>query len=112
MKNKIIQLILTAIIVLVLSKILPGVTVDSYVTAIFIAVALAILNVSVKPLLVLFTLPATIFTFGLFLLVINALILLISDYFIDGFSIASFVSAFIFSLVLTISQSIVFSIVK
>lgn len=104
------QLLLTAIVVLVLAEVLPGVDVDTFTTSIIVAVVLALLNVLVKPILVLFTLPATILTFGLFLLVINAVIILLVDYLISGFSVDGFWWALLFSLLLTIAQSVLFSL--
>lgn len=108
----IIQLLLTAIVVLVLAEILPGVGVDAFTTSIIVAAVLALLNVLVKPILVLLTLPATLITFGLFLLVINAVIILLVDYLIPGFSVDGFWWALLFSLLLTISQSILYSLTE
>lgn len=105
-----IRLLLTAVVVVLLAKFLPGVAVAGYVTAIIVAVVLAILNLIVKPILVLFTLPVTILTFGLFLLVINAVIILLADSFISGFNVDGFWVALIFSLLLSLVQSILFSI--
>ncbi|MEX2350684.1 MAG: phage holin family protein [Flavobacteriaceae bacterium] len=106
----IIQLLLTAIIVLVLAEVLIGISVDSFLTSLIVAVLLALLNVTIKPLLVLLTLPATILTFGLFLLVINAVIILLLDYLIGGFSVTNFWWALLFSLLLSICQSILYSL--
>lgn len=105
-----IRILLTAVVVVLLAKFLPGVAVAGYVTAIIVAVVLAILNLIVKPILVLFTLPVTILTFGLFLLVINAVIILLVDAFISGFNVDGFWVALIFSLLLSIVQAILFSI--
>ena len=90
-----------------LAHFMPGVHVDTFYTALIVAVVLALLNMFIKPILVLFTLPVTIFTLGLFLLVINAIIVMLCDHLIDGFTIVDFVHALIFSLVLSICQSIV-----
>lgn len=107
--NFLIRLLLTAVVVVLLAKFLPGVAVAGYLTAIIVAVVLAILNLIVKPILVLFTLPVTILTFGLFLLVINAVIILLADAFISGFSVDGFWVALLFSLLLSIVQSLLFS---
>jgi putative membrane protein len=93
-----------------LAKFLPGVTVAGYVTAIIVAVVLAILNLIVKPILVLLTLPVTILTLGLFLLVINAVIILLADAFISGFGVDGFLIALIFSLLLSLLQTILYSV--
>lgn len=106
----IIRLLVTAIVVLLLANILPGVSVESFVTAIIIAVVLGLLNLLVKPILILFTLPVTIFTFGLFLLVINAIIILLCEALIGGFAVDGFWYALLFSICLSIVQSILFSV--
>ena len=64
---------------IILAKILPGVEVSGYVSAIIVALIISLLNMFVRPLLIFFTLPATIVTFGLFLFVINAIIILLAD---------------------------------
>ncbi len=110
--NFLLKLILSAIAVVVLSKILPGVGVDSYVSALIVAVVLAILNAIVKPIMIVLTLPVTIVTLGLFLLIINAAIILLADYFITGFSVNGWLWALIFSVLLSIFQSILYSILK
>lgn len=108
----IMRLLLNAIAVVILSYILPGVGVDSMFTAIIVAVVLSILNFLVKPLLVILTLPITVLTLGLFLLVINAIIILIAAELIDGFQVASFWWAVIFSLLLAFLQAILHSVLK
>ena len=108
----IIRLLLNAIAVVVIAKILNGVHVDSYTTAIIVAVVLSILNLIVKPILVILTLPITLLTLGLFLLVINALIILLADKLIDGFSVSSIWIAILFSILLSILQSLLHSFLK
>ncbi len=106
------RLLLSALAVVILSKVLPGVGVDSYLTAIIVAVVLSLLNFLVKPLLVILTLPITIITLGIFLLFINAIIILLADYFIAGFSVSNIWWAILFSLLLSFMQSILFSLLK
>ena len=106
----IIRLLITAVVVVLLAQFLPGVAVASFGTAVIVAIVLALLNLIVKPILVLFTLPVTVLTLGLFLLVINAIIILLVDAFIAGFNVDGFWVALIFSLLLSIVQSILFSI--
>ncbi|MBR9853686.1 MAG: phage holin family protein [Algicola sp.] len=108
----ILRLLLNAIAVVILSYVLPGVGVDSMLTAILVAVVLSILNFLVKPILVIFTLPITILTLGLFLLVINAIIILLAAKLINGFYVSGFWWAVIFSLLLAILQAILHSILK
>lgn len=104
--NLIIKLLLSAIIVFVLSYLVPGVTITNLTGALMVAVVLSLLNTFLKPILVFLTIPVTLFTLGLFLLVINAIIILICDYFIDEFRVDGFLTALIFSVLLSISQSV------
>lgn len=108
----ILRILLSALAVVILSKLLSGVNVDSYMTAIIVAIVLSLLNFIVKPILVILTLPVTLITFGLFLLVINAVIILLADRFVDGFQVSSIWWALIFSLLLSFLQSILFSLLK
>lgn len=110
--NLLVRILLSAIAVLVIAELLPGASVNNYTTAIVVAVVLGLLNIIVKPILVILTLPVTLVTFGLFLLVINALIILMADSLIGGFSVDGVWSALIFSLLLTILESILFSFLK
>ncbi len=108
----ILRLLLNALAVVILSYALPGVGVDSMMTAIIVAIVLSLLNFLVKPILVILTLPITIVTLGLFLLVINAIIILLTSKLIDGFHVTSFWWAIIFSLLLSFLQAILQSILK
>ena len=101
---------MSAIVVVLLCYFLPGAEVSSFLTAIIVAVVLALLNLFIKPILIVFTLPVTIVTFGLFLLVINAIIVLLADAFVGGFNIDGFWTALIFSLLLSFIQSLLFSV--
>lgn len=106
------KILLTALAVIVLANILPGVAVTGYLSAIIVAVVIAILNMIVRPLLIFFTLPATIVTFGLFIFVINACIILLADSLIDGFTVSGFWAALFFSILLSIFRSVLFSLLK
>jgi len=106
------RLLLTAVAVVILSKVLPGVAVDGYGSAIIVAVVLALLRLIVRPILVVLTLPVTIVTLGLFLLIINAFIILMADYFVAGFAVRNIWWALLFSLLLSFLQSILFSILE
>ena len=94
--------ILSAVAVLIAAYILPGVTVTSFWSALIVAAILAILNAILRPILVVLTIPITIVTLGLFLLVINALIILLTDALIDGFEVSNFWWALLFSLLLSV----------
>ncbi len=107
--NTLLKLLLTAIAVVVLAKILPGVAVEGYVSAIIVAIVIALLRFIVKPILVVLTLPITIITLGLFLLIINAIIILMADWFVSGFAVSNIWWALLFSLLLSFLQSVLFS---
>lgn len=106
------KILLTALAVIVLAKILPGVTVTDYTTAVIVAIVISLLNLFVRPLLVLFTLPATILTLGLFLFVINAIIILLTDKLVDDFEVPGFFTALLFSVLLSFFRTILFSLLK
>lgn len=108
----ILKILLTAIAVVLIASFLPGVTVEGYSSAIIVAVVLGILRVIVKPILVILTLPATILTLGLFLFVINAIIILIASNLVSGFSVSGFWVALGFSLLLSLFQSVLYSFLK
>ncbi|HEX8562374.1 MAG TPA: phage holin family protein [Flavobacterium sp.] len=110
--NLILRILLTAVLVLLISRIMPGVTVDNFMTSVIVAIVLGLLNLFVKPVLVIFTLPVTLLTFGIFLLVINALVILLCDELVAGFTVRSFWYALLFSIVLSVFQSLVFSLGK
>lgn len=104
--NFIIRLIISALAVMLTAWLLPGIHVDGFLTALVVALVLAILNIILKPILIILTIPITIFTFGLFLLVINALIILLAGNLIRGFYVDGFWWAFLFSIILTIISSL------
>jgi len=106
------RLLISTIIVLLLAYFLDGVSVDSPLTAVIVAVVLALLNTFLKPILVFFTFPITIFTLGLFLLVINAGMVLLCDKLVDGFDVATFLTAIIFSVLMSLSQWVLYKLIK
>lgn len=100
MKEILITLIVNAALILVFSKILPGILVKNFTTAFVVAILLALLNSFIKPLLLFLTFPLTLFTLGLFILVINAFLIwltgkLIKDFKVNGFWPALFMGIFI-----------------
>jgi putative membrane protein len=101
----ILKILFTAVVILGLARLLPGVHIDSYWTAILVAVVLAVLNAFLRPVLIFLTLPATLISFGLFLFVINAAIILLDAYFVHGFHIVNFWWALLFSILLSVILS-------
>lgn len=107
MQKWLIKILVCSVNVFVLAYILPGVAIVDFFTAIIVAVVLSLLDAFVKPLLILFTLPATILTLGLFLFVINAGIILLDAYFVHGFKVDSFWHALLFGALLSFFNSVV-----
>lgn len=107
--NFLLKILISTVNVFALAYILPGVDIvnNNFYTAIVVAVVLALLDAFIKPVLILFTLPATILTLGLFLFVINACIILIDAHFVHGFKIESFWHALLFSVLLSFLNSYV-----
>ncbi|WP_194974920.1 phage holin family protein [Aquiflexum lacus] len=102
----VLQLLLGGIAVLIAQYILPGVHVSDFFTAVVIAALIALLNITVKPILIILTIPITVLTLGLFLLAINALLILLAAEIVPGFEIDGFWWALIFSFVLSIINSL------
>lgn len=104
--NILLQLVLAGIAVLIAQYILPGVHVENFLTAIVVAALIALLNITVKPLLILLTIPITILTLGLFLLALNAILILIAAAIVPGFSVDGFWWALLFGLILGLINSL------
>ena len=106
--NFLIRILISTAAVMLTGWILPDtwVKVDNIFTALIVAIVLAFLNQVVKPILTILTLPITFITMGLFLVVINAGIIMLADYFIQGFTVGGFWSALGFSVVLAIFNSL------
>jgi putative membrane protein len=101
MFDAIVRLLLYSVAVLITAYILPGVQVESFLVAVLAAAVLALLNAFVKPALILITIPVTFFTLGLFLLVINALVILLASAIVPGFEVEGFIWALLFSIILS-----------
>jgi len=99
--------VLSALCLLLVARIIPGVRVRGFGTALFAALVIGFVNGTLGLLLKLLTIPLTIVTFGLFLLVINALMLELSAWFVPGFEVAGFGTAFLASLILTVLSVVV-----
>lgn len=106
------RVLINALAALVVAYLLPGVTLDNVMSALLLALVLALLNAVVKPLLIFLTLPFTIITLGLFLIVINAVIILLADELVPGFSVAGFWWALLFSIILSLVVSLLESMVR
>ncbi len=97
-----IRLLINALAILLIAYLVPGVAVTGFYTALIVAVVLGLLNLVIKPLILLLTLPITIITLGLFTFVINALLFWFVGTVVKGFSVEGFVPAFLGALILTV----------
>jgi|SRR5690554_810180 len=104
--NLIVRLLINALIIIALAWALPGIHVASYWTALIVALILGLLNIFLKPILIILTIPITILTLGLFLFVINALIIMLAGAMIDGFTVDGFWWALLFSILMTVLNSV------
>lgn len=104
--NLIIRFLLNGLAIVLTAYLLPNVGIDGYGTALLVALILSITNAIVKPILIFLTIPITILTLGLFLLVINAAIILFVDYLVAGFYVDGFWWALLFSLILSLFNSL------
>ncbi|GAB3006210.1 hypothetical protein GCM10027284_25140 [Cyclobacterium sediminis] len=100
------QLVVAGLVIIFTAYLLPGIVVDDLITGILIAALLALLNITIKPILIFFTIPITILTLGLFLLVINALMVMLAADIVNGFAVGNFWWALLFSLVLSLVNSL------
>jgi putative membrane protein len=100
------KLLLTAFILLLVAEFVPGITVDGLYPAIVAAVVLGLLNLFVKPVLFILTLPITILSLGLFMFVINASLFWFAATFIDGFAVSTFWHALLGSLIVTVFSAV------
>jgi putative membrane protein len=105
-----VRLIVSTLSVFFAAYLLSGVEVPRFSTAIWIALAIGLLNVFVRPLLILLTLPATLLTFGLFLFVINAVVVLMAASLVKSFEVHSFGWALLFSLLVSIFSGLMFAL--
>ncbi len=97
-----IKVVVSSIAVVITAYLLGGVTVPDFTTAIVVAFVLGVLNMVLKPVLIILTIPVTIFSLGLFLLVINAFIIQLTGVIVSGFVVESFWWALFFSIILSI----------
>jgi len=98
----IIRLLITALALLGVAYLIPGIYVDSFYVALIVAVLLGLVNLVLRPILILFTLPINILTLGLFTFVINGLLFWFIASFVDGFMVDGFITAIIGALAVSV----------
>lgn len=101
-----VKILIGGISVLIAEFLVPGIHLDGFFTGFILAAVIILINVTLKPLFILLTLPLTVITFGLFLIVINAFVILLCDWLMPGFSVDGFWWAMLFALVLSILNSL------
>lgn len=106
------NILATAAAALVASYLLPGVSIADVPTAIIVALVLALLNTFVKPILIILTIPVTLVTLGLFLLVINILIIKWTAGLVSGFKVDGWLAALLFSLIVSVVNSVFHGLAK
>jgi len=106
MKNFLAKTLITSVAVLIAALLLSGVRVDNTITAVLVAVVMGLLNSFIKPVLIILTIPITIFTFGLFLLFINVIIVKWTSVIVPGFHVRNWWAALLFSIVVSLVTSI------
>ncbi|HIQ88415.1 TPA: phage holin family protein [Candidatus Galligastranaerophilus faecipullorum] len=102
--------ILFALAIMFTAWLIPGIEVDGFKSALLVVVIMALINIFIKPLLVLITLPINLLTLGLFIFVINALLLLLLGRIAPGFEVDGFLSAFLGSVVISFLGALISSI--
>lgn len=108
----ILNLLVNGFGVFVAGYLLPGVHIDGFLTAVIVSIGLGIVNIFIKPIVLLFTLPINLLTLGLFTFIINGLMVLLVSAFIPGFVVDSFVWAMVFSVVLWAVNFVLTSLTK
>lgn len=101
------RIIVTAFTLVLVAQFVPGIEVDSALTAVLAAIVIGILNLLVRPILVILTLPITLLTLGLFIFVINAILFWTAASFIDGFTVTGFFPALIGSLIVSAVSTLI-----
>ena len=102
----ILKIIIGALALLGVAYLIPGVVVESFYSALIVSLVLGLLNVTVRPLLFILTLPVTVLTLGLFIFVINAFIFWFAASFLGGFSVSGFIPALFGSLLVSLTTTV------
>lgn len=104
------RIIISAFAVVITAYVLPGVQVDTFLTALMVAALISVLNIFLRPVLIILTIPITFLTLGLFLLFINAFIIMVVSRLADGFSVNNIWWALLFSICLSIVVTVLESL--
>jgi putative membrane protein len=107
-----ISLLLNALALIITAYIVPGFKVDAFTSALLAAIVLAVINTFIKPILLLLTLPLTVITLGLFIFVVNAIVLRLTTLFVPGFMVDGWLAAILGAIVLSVVSTILSMLVK
>ena len=110
--NLLLSVLISTVSILITAYLVPGISVKNFWAALVLSVVLGFLNFTLRPILLLLTLPVNILTLGLFTFVVNAVIILVAGSLVPGFGVDSFLAALIFSLVLSIVNSVISAVIK
>ncbi len=108
--NVVLRLIILIISVFVAAFLVPGVTIDSITTLVVVAIVLGIVNTFLKPILVILTIPLTIMTLGIFLLILNGILVLLVGSVVPGFHVSGILAAILFSIIVSLVSSLLSSL--
>ena len=106
MSKLLVHWIVSALFLYVLSFLFRGIVIDSVMSAIVAAIVMGLINATIKPILQIISLPITFLTLGLFYLVINGLMMMLVSFFVPGFHVSSFGTAFFASIVLSLLNAV------
>ena len=107
-----IALLLNALALIITSKIVPGISVESFTTAVLAAIVMGLINTIIKPILSILTFPITVLTLGLFSFVINAIMLYFTSLIVPGFKVGNASAAVLGAIVLSVVGIILSGLVK
>ncbi len=105
------QLLVSVVAIFLGAYLIPGVSI-TVAGALVLSLVLGIINMFIKPIVQLVALPLTIMTFGLFALVINALLIMLADYFVAGFAVSGFWVALLFALLISVVTALFGSFIR
>lgn len=101
-----VKLLVNALAVAITAYLLPNVSIDSFFTAVVVAIVLSIINTFIKPIVGFLTLPINLLTLGLFSVIVNGTFIWYASQLIDGFTVSGFLWAVVFSIVLSLVSAV------
>lgn len=107
-----VSLLLNTLAIIITAYVVPGIRVESFLSALLASIVLGIINTFIKPVLIFLTLPLTIITLGLFLFIVNAIVLRVTTLFVPGFMVDGWLPAIIGAIVLSIVSTVLSTLVK